>query len=96
MRHGFLVALFLCITGNTAQAQSALAASGSQQSPEVFVVEDDGKGALLVFLGGVKVARCATVNQKFDCEAVSLKAEIVPAHKMEPNSESAPALDGAP
>lgn len=96
MRHAFLVALFLCIAGHAAQAQDkpTPATGGSDPAPEVFVVEDDGKGALLIFIGGDKVARCAAVDQKFDCETISARAEIVPTLK--PAPEGAPAGGGAP
>ena len=72
------------------------ATGGSDPSPEVFVVEDDGKGALLIFLGGLKVVRCAAVNKKFDCETISPRAEIVPALKAELSPERDQAGNGAP
>ncbi|WP_409562646.1 hypothetical protein [Hyphomicrobium sp. MC8b] len=55
---------------------------------EVIIVEDDGKGVLLVFLGGLKVARCGSVEEKFVCEALSSKAEILPAVAGQPAPES--------
>lgn len=91
MRDVFLVVSFFVLIGAglahalEAEKRDAVAL---KNLAEVIIVEDDGKGVLLVFLGGAKVARCASVDQKFGCEALSSRAEILPAIAGQPAPES--------
>lgn len=97
MRHVFLVA-FLCFVAIQAQAQdnASLKPGAEVAAGRVQLVENDENGELLIFVDGVKVARCTAANQKIECADIAHGVSVVPAIRGQPAPGGIPTADGAP